>query len=185
MAAVAASSSSQNRESVRAVTVRLLSAVMLRQHVQATKPERSFTLQSHSYTVQLKHFEECFVAQAVRPIASEYLSGLFVVGFETAEAALTARSMLSTDAAIRITVEFSSAFNGFLMKCLANACDEQLASLANSPGLLGIVRDELINLNTSTMTAAPPTVVSASSNSIAKSWGLDRVDQPFLPMDGA
>ncbi len=123
--------------------------------------------------------------QAVQAQASEYLPGQYVIGFETAEAALAARAMLSADAAIRITAEFNSAFNGFTMQCLADACDQQLASLANSPGLLGIVRDELINLNATTMATVSPAAISTVSNSIAKSWGLDRVDQPRLPMDGA
>jgi subtilisin family serine protease len=97
--------------------------------------------------------------------AGDVVPGRYIVRFASNAAVGIAASNLS----VGVRAVFSSAINGFV----ADLSQDDLASLRDNPNVIDIEQDAVVAVNTD--------VVSPQQNA---TWGLDRIDQRGLPLNG-
>ncbi len=100
---------------------------------------------------------------------ADYDGADYVVRAGTATAALAAAAAVG----IRPTVTFDAAVTGFA----ARLDGVQLAALRARPGILGAEPDRRV-------TPLDPAPLTESTGTDPPNWGLDRIDQRTLPLDG-
>ncbi|MFE5590767.1 S8 family peptidase [Streptomyces sp. NPDC056549] len=100
--------------------------------------------------------------------AADAVPGQYIVTLDgTADAAAVAEGL-----DLRPTFVYDKAINGFA----APLTDLQLAAVRSTPGVTSVEEDAVA--------AAPPQpVTSSAARGPAADWGLDRIDQPDLPLD--
>ncbi|MFD4247019.1 S8 family serine peptidase [Streptomyces sp. NPDC058525] len=77
------------------------------------------------------------------------------------------------EAGVKAKFTYTAAFNGFA----ATLTEQQLRTIRHTYGVRGVAQD-------GTVTAPPTPAKDVQSKSPANSWGLDRIDQRYLPLDG-
>ena len=97
--------------------------------------------------------------------AGDVVPGRYIVRFASNSSVGIAASTLS----VGVRATFASAINGFV----ADLSEDDLASLRDNPNVIGIEPDTVVSVNTD--------VVSPQPNA---TWGLDRIDQRSLPVNG-
>jgi len=97
--------------------------------------------------------------------AGDVIPGRYIVRFASGTSVGIAASTLS----VGVRAVFSNAIDGFV----ADLSEDDLASLRDNPNVVGIEPDTIVKGNTD--------VVSPQSNA---TWGLDRIDQRGLPLNG-
>ena len=98
-------------------------------------------------------------------VAGEAIPGRYIVRFASNTSVGIAASTLS----VGVRAVFSNAIDGFV----ADLSEDDLASLRDNPNVIGIEPDTVVAVNTD--------VVSPQLNA---TWGLDRIDQRGLPLNG-
>ena len=97
--------------------------------------------------------------------AGDVIPGRYIVRFASDSSVGIAASSLS----VGVRAVFTSAIDGFV----ADLSEDDLASLRDNPNVIGIEPDTVVAVNTD--------VVSPQQN---PTWGLDRIDQRGLPLNG-
>jgi subtilisin family serine protease len=97
--------------------------------------------------------------------AGDVIPGRYIVRFASDASVGIAASTLS----VGVRAVFSNAIDGFV----ADLSEDDLSSLRDNPNVIGIEPDTVVAVNTD--------VVSPQSNA---TWGLDRIDQRGLPLNG-
>ena len=97
--------------------------------------------------------------------AGEVIPGRYIVRFASNTSVGIAASTLS----VGVRAVFSNAIDGFV----ADLSEDDLSSLRDNPNVIGIEPDTVVAVNTD--------VVSPQPNA---TWGLDRIDQRGLPLNG-
>jgi subtilisin family serine protease len=97
--------------------------------------------------------------------AGEVIPGRYIVRFASNTSVGIAASTLS----VGVRAVFSHAIDGFV----ADLSEDDLSSLRDNPNVIGIEPDTVVAVNTD--------VVSPQPNA---TWGLDRIDQRGLPLNG-
>ena len=97
--------------------------------------------------------------------AGEVIPGRYIVRF----ASNTSVGIAASNLSVGVRAVFSHAIDGFV----ADLSEDDLASLRDNPNVIGIEPDTVVAVNTD--------VVSPQPNA---TWGLDRIDQRGLPLNG-
>ena len=97
--------------------------------------------------------------------AGEVIPGRYIVRFASNTSVGIAASTLS----VGVRAVFSHAIDGFV----ADLSEDDLSSLRDNPNVIGIEPDTVVAVNTD--------IVSPQPNA---TWGLDRIDQRGLPLNG-
>ena len=97
--------------------------------------------------------------------AGDVIPGRYIIRFASDSSVGIAASSLS----VGVRAVFTSAIDGFV----ADLSEDDLASLRDNPNVIGIEPDTVVAVNTD--------VVSPQQN---PTWGLDRIDQRGLPLNG-